>query len=282
MSEEHSPSAAEPSAAVPEPAAAPGDAVAAPPPPATEPGPAESAAAEPAAPEAPAAPEIKPHTDEPGLLRATEASEPAPAVEGEKPAEAVVAEPPVAYEFAVPEGFTVPDERLAELREVMTEGNVGKEHAEKLWAMHTAAMQEFQAQTLQAQHDAWGDLRRGWRTEIAADPELGGAGYQTNQASANRMLDLFPQLPALNGSSAEERTGKFREEINQFLSTTGATDHPAIFRLLTSIARKFDEPQSGPPPSPGAPKPSVQRGRAPDGGNSRLGYTHPRGGARTE
>ena len=280
MSEEHPSAPAEPILPATEPAAAPGDAVAAPPPPATEPGPAESAAAEPAAPEAPAAPEIKPHTDEPGLLRATEASEPAP-IEGEKPAEPPVSEPPV-YEFAVPEGLTIAEDRLAELREVMTEGNVGKEHAEKLWAMHTAAMQEFQAQTLQAQHDAWGNLRRDWRTEIARDPELGGAGYKTNQAAANRMLDLFTQLPALNESSAEERTGKFREEINQFLSTTGATDHPAIFRLLTNIARKFDEPQSGPPPSPGPPKPGIQRGKAPDGGNSRLGYTHPRGGSRTE
>ena len=280
MSEEH-PADPAPVAAAPEPAAAPSDAVATPPQP-VEPGPAEGAAAgAPAAtdpaptPEPPAVPEIKPHTDEPGLLQTTEAAaEPAP-VEGEKPAEPIP-EPP-AYEFAVPEGLTIPEQRLYELRSAMGAGNVPTETADKLWGMHIAAMQEFQAHTLQAQHDAFAEYRRDERLKIAADPEVGGAGFQTNQAAARRMLDMIARDPG--GDPA--KTAANSQEINEWLSATGATDSYALFKGLVRLSKILDEPQSGPPPSPSPPSPRQQAGRAPGGGNSRLGYVHPRGGART-
>ena len=215
-------------------------------------------------------PALKPHTDEPGILQATPAEE----ATAEKPAEGEGAEPkveaeaePPAYEFAAPDGFNIAEERLGELQAVMREANVPKEQAEKLWGMHTAAMAELRAGELQAQHDAFAEMRRGWRNQIAADPELGGAGYETNKAAANRMLQLFvPQ--------------QHRAEMDQFLSTTGATDHPALVRLLVNLAKRHDELQTAPPNNPRPPSAREQQGPRPraNGGARLFEYDHPRGG----
>jgi hypothetical protein len=277
MSEEHAadptPEPA-PAAVAPEPAAAPAET----PPQATEQGSAESAAAETTAEPAVAAePAIKPHTDEPGLLQATPEppAEEAKLPDGEQPA-APEAET-VVYDFGIPDGFTVPDGRMTELTAVMQEAHVSKEHAEKLWAMHTDAMRELATQNVQAQHDSWAEMRRGWRNQIFSDPELGAAGYDTNKAAANRMLDLFTPP-------------EHRKALNEFLSTTGATDHPALFRFLLNIAKGFDEPQGGPPPNPAPLPPRDAMGQRPRGGSAgalsgngqrRINYDHPRGGSQT-
>ncbi len=258
MSEEHpsggppveipvaSPEPVAPAAPMPEPVAVPA------PEPAAEP------AATPAEPAPPA---------EEGILKVTPAESTAEGVETE-PAEGAKPEPVDVepFEFAVPDGFQVAPERLEELQGVLREAGVSsKEHAEKLWSMHTAAMQELADNAAQQQRDAWTQQTQTWRREIFSDPELGGAGYKTNQETAIRMLDLF--TPA-----------EHRDAMNRFLATTGATDHPALFRFLLNVAKKFDEPQGGPPPGPKPPSARTQLGPAPVGGGSKLGYTHPRGG----
>ena len=262
----------------PVPVAAPETPAAAEPPQPAEPGPAPvPAAAEAPAAEQPAAeapPAIKPHTEEAGLLQAAppaDAATPEPAAAAPEPAPGAVAP---AYEFAVPENLTVPLERLEELTSVMREANVPKEQAEKLWGMHTTAMEEFAQQTLQAQHDAFAEYRRNMRNQIISDPALGGAGFETNKAAANRMLQLF--VPT-----------EHRGEFDRFLSETGATDHPALFRFLVNLAKYHDEPQSGPPPSPSPLPPRAAQGPRPRGGTAadrsggtRFEYDFPRGNGR--
>jgi len=254
-----------------EPAAVPVPVAAEPPPAAETAPPADQATPEAAAPE----PVIKPHTDEPGLLQATPEAEPP------KPAEEVEPEPgePPVYEFTIPENFEIPTERLDEVRAIMTEANIPKEQAEKLWGMHTAAMEEFANRTLQAQHDAFAEYRRSERNKIAADPEVGGAGFETSKAAAGRMLDLIARDPG--GDPA--KTAANQLELNQWLSISGATDSYALFKGLTRLARILDEPQGGPPPQPKPPTAREQQGPRPraNGGAGRLEYTHPRGGART-
>lgn len=278
MSEQHDPGAVAPSEPVAGAAATEVATTPAGPPGAAEPtsaapvGQAPTEAA-PAPVEAPAEPALKPHTDEPGLLQATpeKAPETPETPEGEKPAEGAAPAPEApAYEFAIPENFTVPPERLEELTAVMREANVSPEHAGKLWGMHTAAMEEQARQSLQAQHDAFAEMRRGWRNQVASDPELGGAGFETNKATANRMLQKF--VPE-----------QHRAEFDQYLSTTGATDHPALFRFLLNLAKWADEPQGGPPPNPAPLPPRQAMGKAPQGARGgRSGfYDQPRGSNRS-
>lgn len=287
MSEEHSPAPA-PAAEEPVPATAPIPEPAAPveaPPQPTEQGPAEGAAVEtpPAAPETPAEPAIKPHTDEPGLLTPETPPEEAKPAEGEKPSEAPPPEP-ASYEFAVPEGFTVPDERLTELTTVMREANVPKEQAEKLWDMHTAAMKAMGTHYEQALHDQRAESRRTERNRIAADPEFGGAGLNTNISAARRVLDLMARDPDPAKQAANH------EEMNKWLKASDATDSYVLFKGLVRLSRLYDEPQGGPPPNPAPLPPRDAMGQRPRGGTAgelsgngqrRINYDHPRGGNRT-
>lgn len=266
----------EPIAAVPEPAPPPE----APPAPAPEPAP-PPPAPEPPAPEpeptpgpepAAAEPEIRPHTEEPGVLQAAEEAkeeEPAKPAEEAKPEEKP-AEPgpePIKYEFQFPENIEVRSDMLEEFEGFAQTQRFSPETAQKLVDFHVAAMQAEKAAEIQRQHDAFADMRRGWRNNIMADEDLGGAGFQTNQSAAIRMLQLF--IP-------EGR----REAFDQFLMITGATDNPEFFRFLVNLARKFDEPAPVPAPTPRVPLDGAA-GRPPSAGNSRLSYSYPRGNRRS-
>jgi len=273
-------------AAVPEPVAPPPQPVLVAPPEPAQPPPApeQPPVPEPAPtpePEPAAAEEtIAPHTEEPGLLKATEEpkeeeSKPAeePVKPEEKPAEEAKPEEtqepapePIKYEWKLPEGVSLQAEAFQEFEDFAQAQRLQPEVAQKLVDMHIAARQADLLAERQAQHDAFAEMRRNWRNEIMADEELGGAGFQTNQSAAIRMLQLF--IP-------EAR----REAFDQFLMTTGATDHPAMFRFLVDLARKFDEPAPVPDPTPRVPLDGAA-GRPPNAGTSRLSYSYPRGTAR--
>jgi hypothetical protein len=285
MSEEHVPAAADTTAApAPEPAAATPPAVDA-----TEsvPAPAETtptpAPAEPAA-DVPAAPELKPHTDEPGLLQAEGEVKPA-----EKPAEGEpkpeVTEPaaePDAYEFKLPDGVEFAPEPLEAFTTFARENQFTPEVAQSLVDMHVGAMQAYDGVVRQAQHDAFGEMRRGWRNEVMSDPELGGAGFRTNQTAAISVLQRFVPVTATRAYAKEDGTLEYREvsprqELDQALLSTGMADHPAFMRLMLAIHKFIAEPAPVPAPTPpGLAKDQI--GSAPGSGNSKLNYTHPRGG----
>jgi len=195
------------------------------------------------------------------------AAEPAkPEDKPAEPAKPAEAEPApveeIKYEFKVPDGFELPPEPLEKFTTLARELKITPEHAQSLMDLHTGAMQALADHTLAQQHAAFGEMRREWRNQIMADPEIGGAGFQTNKAAAIRMMQLFV---------APER----RPAFDKALLDTGMTDHPEMMRFLVNVARKFDEP-APPPPNAGGP-PVGASGRAPNRGRA-LSYTHPRGG----
>jgi len=211
----------------------------------------------------------------PPATAAPEASSaPAPAVESgvhitpaasEGPAAAGIAPPgapaapsaEVSYTtFNLPEGVTLGGAGLDHFTAFARERGLSQEHAQSLIDMHTSERQGWEQQ----QRDAWSETRQGWRNEIMASEDLGGAGFKTNQATANRMLQMF--VPE----------GQ-REAFDQFLTHTGATDNPQFFRFLLNVARRFDEPQGAVP----APTPRAPAAPASSGG-TRLSYAYSRRG----
>lgn len=217
-------------------------------------------------------PAAEPATElEPGVLAANEpekkpeetpetSAEPKPDEKSaeEVPAEAPAPLEPIKYEaFTLPEGAT-PTEELTKFQELAGAAQVPQETAQQLLDMHIAEIQRLREHEASEQQRVWSETRRNWRNEIMADEELGGAGFETNRATAGRMLDLF--VP-------ENRRAAF----NQALIATGMTDHPEFFRFLVNVARKFDEPS--PAPIPRNPPPDI--GRNPSAGR-RLSYDNPR------
>lgn len=220
---------------------------------------------------------VTPHTNTPTLLETgvepetaaetpteTQAEKPAEP-EPEKPAEEpkpeeTPAEPapeaPIVYDLVIPDGITAAPEALAAYTEVLREHRLPPETGQRLLDMHTAALQTYAADALDAQHRTFAETRKGWRDEVMADEQLGGAGFRTVMTGAAQMRDMF--VPEAD-----------RPAFNEFLRVTGAGDHPAFLRLLHNASKFFGEPK--PPPADAKPAPNQ------GGPKGRMGdlYTHP-------
>lgn len=228
----------------------------------------EVVVAEAPAPEA--APAFSPHTETATLLegigeaakptpevKAAEIAPPAEAPQPEvKPVEAVAPEAPkppeapeapkaidpASYQFTFPEGITPNQAALVPFTALLAKHSVPQESAQELLGLHTQAMETYSQALLKAQHDTFAETRRQWATQVAADPQIGGAGHKTAMASIARMRDMF--VPAAEMSA-----------FNDMLRITGVGDHPAFLKLLHNAARFFDEPAM--PASSGRPPPSL-------------------------
>ena len=217
--------------------------------------------AEPAEP-APAG-EVKliPHTETPTLLQEAGAKVEEKPTEA-KPDEVKQPEPPkpgepITYtDFTLPEGLKFDDKRLSELKSTLSKYGLSQEAGQELVSLHANVMKAYDAQTLANQHKAFLDMRKGWVNDAMADPEIGGAGFQTSLKAIARMRDLL--VPEAD-----------RAKFDEFLSITGAGDHPAFLRLLHNAARYFDEPAA--PAAVGTPVP--QRGKG--NGRAQVLYDHP-------
>jgi hypothetical protein len=268
MSETHAEDAPppDPAAAPPSPAV-----VVEPPPQPAEPGPAtpEPVAGETPT-EPPPPPEVKPHTDEPTLLSLAEVKpegEAPPATEeakpddtkpeGEKPVE-------VEYKFELPEGREFPQEALDQFVGLARESGIAPEVAQKLMGLHVAALEAHDNATLQYQHDSFGKMRGGWQEEIKGDPELGGAGFDTNRSLALKgILAIVPR----------ERLAAF----DKALELTGMGDNPEFFRAMVTLGKIMADPV---PPGPAAAPPPGNQRPTPQGEGGRIGYRYPRGRGR--
>ena len=217
------------------------------------------------------------HTDVPSMLapetkaedKPAEAAPDSPKVEtktedkpadGEKPPAEAVPEAPVEaasveYKFTAPEGVTLDEARIAPYTDVLREHNIPPEVGQKFLDMHTAALQQIQANMVTDQQRAFAQYREYCKTQLMADEELGGAAIQTTTAAVARVRDMFV-------SSAEPGSGRYQKdwaEFNEFLNVTGAGEQRALWRILNNVARALDEP----PPTPAGGTPPPNHGKAP-------------------
>jgi hypothetical protein len=235
--------------------------------PAAEPVKAEPAKAEAAKPEAP-----KPEhaADKPSLLetfdkdakdaKAPEKDAAKPeAKPGEPPAEAKPTElAPIEYKYQLPETLKLDDAGKTELHSALDAFRTNPaDGAQGLVDLHNKRMQDFANHLAAEQHRVFNATRESWRTEVMADPELGGAGHQTTMGAIARVRDaLVPE---------NERVA-----FDQFLRITGAGDNPVFLRMLHRAVPYIDEPQASKQPLTDI-RPPKNNGRAPKGSL----YTHP-------
>ena len=161
-------------------------------------------------------------------------------------ADAAKAAEPVKYEaFVWPEGIKVDETVLGKATETLSKIGVKQEDAQHLLTLHAEQMQTWAEKLVADQHKAWSETRKGWRDQVLADEQLGGAGHQTAMQAVARARDMFVG-------------DKDKAEFETFLRTTGAGDNPAFLRFLHNVARWSDEPvapsiQGGPSKLNGSP-----------------------------
>jgi hypothetical protein len=192
---------------------------------------------EPAKPAEPAKVEAKP------VAEPVKAEVAKPAVaDGSTPeaAAAPAALEPVAYEYALPDTIKMDDGLKATFHTALDAFRTDPaKGAQGLIDLHNQTMEQYAKSVTDNQMKVWNDTRRGWVTEVMADEQLGGAGYQTTMGAVARMRDLL--VP-------ESRRGAFE----QMLAVTGVGDHPEFLRILHNAARIYDEAPM-PPPNGRAP-----------------------------
>lgn len=197
--------------------------------------PAEPAkAAEPAKPDA----KVEP-TKEPA--KPAEAAKPGEAVAETKPPEAPAKPEPVEYKYTLPETLKIDDARKTELHTAFDEFRTNPtEGSQKLIDLHNKAMTEYADQTRRDQFTTFNKTKAEKEVDWKADPEIGGAGYQTALRAIARTRDDFV-------SSAPAGSPKYQQdwkEFNEFLAFTGAGSWPAFGRILHNISGYVTERQA--------------------------------------
>jgi hypothetical protein len=190
-----------------------------------------------------------------------------------KPEEAKPAEPvkpePVEYKYALPETIKLDDARKGELHAALDEFRANPaEGAQRLLDMHAAQMQRFAETTLENQHKAFADTRKGWRTEVLA---VGGAGHQTAMQAVARARDALVPSEMLEPRKYDDGSPRL-SQFEEFLRVTGAGDHPVFARILHNADRFISEA----PFTPIEIAPPPNNGRAPGDRFARLYPNTPR------
>ncbi len=161
-------------------------------------------------------------TDPPKVTEPTE-----PKVDGKsllnddaKPAEGA---PEKYADFTVPEGFTL-DEAVATEAGALFKGmNLTQPQAQSLVDFYVSKT----AAAAQAPYDAYASMREGWRSEIKADPVIGGKLDQV-KADVARAIDGLGDA-------------KLATDFRAAMDLTGAGDHPAFIRAFHKLAQKVIE-----------------------------------------
>jgi hypothetical protein len=236
--------------------------------------------AKPAEPEKP----VDPAAKAPDAKAAEPAKDPAKpdaaaaAVEAAKPVDSAKLEP-LAYEYKLPETLKMDDGLKTKVHGAFDAFRADpSKGVQGLIDLHNEQMQayatDYSAKTAEAQQRAFADTRKDWVKQLMADPELGGAGYQTAMGAVARVRDLALSSHPQGSKGYQEDAKNF----DQFLRITGAGDHPAFLRLLHNLARYVDEPQASEAPS--NIKPAPTNGKAPGDFKATM-YDHPRSNGRT-
>jgi hypothetical protein len=207
-------------------------------------------------------------TDKP--VEGAKPAEAAKPVDPAKPAEAAPPQPAelakIDYfkDVAIPETIKIADEQRTELTGALDLIRSGKaaEGMKTLVSLHEKALTDYAKQVGEDQWAAFRKTNEDWKTQVMADPLLGGAGHKTAMAAIARMRDMS-MSGHKPGTPEYEREAK---EYNDFLQVTGAGNHPAYLRQMHNFARYFDEP----PMPPSDIRPPKDIGRAPGDRRSRL------------
>lgn len=144
--------------------------------------------------------------------------------------------PPEKYEFTLPEGMALDEAALGKFEPVLRDAGLTNEQANKL----AGVFAEIRAADLQASQTAFVEQVNGWLGEVKADPDLGGAKFDSTVKAAGAAMAAFG-TPAL------------REVLNN----TGLGNHPELVRLMSRVGAALQEDKTAGPAGAGGGERSI-------------------------
>lgn len=134
--------------------------------------------------------------------------------------EASAPEVPERYELAMPEGWTLDEEGLAELTPIMQELKASNEQVQAVADLYIRRMSAAREKQIAAERETV----ENWREEVRNDPEIGGAKYEENLASVKKMLIKY-------GS----------EDFYNYLDDSSLGNYPPFVKVMVKIARELED-----------------------------------------
>lgn len=206
---------------------------------------AQTPPAAPAAP-APAAPVLAVATVDPAVARAyltehgVSADEVAKIPEADlakryEDAKVAEAAKPIVYkDFSLPKDVKLDAAKLSDITKQFATDKLSQDQAQKYIDLHVAAVQE----SVKANIKAFNDMQTEWVSKIKADPQIGGANFDSKTVPAiAKAIDTFCTDDAS------------RKEFREAVSLTGIGNHPAYVKFMARIGAAVSEgqPLSGNP-----------------------------------
>lgn len=149
-------------------------------------------------------------------------------------AEKLVGAPEAYTAFTMPEGVPAPEGFDAALGGIAKDFNLSQDGAQALLNRLQTDIQPL----MQADREkAWQGVRDGWKEQLKADPELGGAKYDQTVAVATRAINTF-----------------MTDDIKSVLAEYGLGDHPGMVRLMYKIGTTIREDTFVPPAGGSTPE----------------------------
>lgn len=147
------------------------------------------------------------------------------------------------YKFELPEGFKPDEAKMTTFRELAAKRGLDQTEAQELLNLGLDQAKTTGEAVLANIENQWNTTLETWKTELQADPDIGGAKTEGALRVIGRALDEY-------GSP----------EARQAFDLTGAGWNPAIVRFVHKMAAALSEGQ------PVIPKgPTGQRAKTPGG-----------------
>jgi len=147
--------------------------------------------------------------------------------------------PPADFQLKPPEGQTFDGETIGAFAKLAKEKGLTQEVAQ---AMLNEMAPVLQSQDQRGAQQRAIEARAYWESQLKADPQIGGAKFDENLATAQKALALGPP------------------ELKELLDLTGLGSHPAVFRWALEVGRRLSQDTivTGTPP-PAVEKSIAQR-----------------------
>lgn len=157
-------------------------------------------------------------------------------------AKEVAAEPvAIKWDFKLPDTVALSEPQTAELHGLLTSfhRDPDAKNQQALVDFHIARLNDFVTQYRKQAFQTFADVRARWTREVMADPFIGGSNHDLAMQAVADVRDAFV-------SRAKPGTKKYLADVakfDDFLSKTGAGDHPAFISFVHNISQVLNEPE---------------------------------------
>ena len=145
------------------------------------------------------------------------------------------------YDLKPPEGSALDAAAIESASSLFKELGLTNPQAQKL--LDFAAGRDREVGDKSAK--VYNDMRADWRSQVEADPQLGGQNLDATKAEIGKAIATLPP--------------KLQADFKDAMNLTGAGDHPAVVKAFYTLAKSVNE---GSHVTGGAPSPEGQRNPA--------------------